>query len=109
VPGWASDDAAQNKNATDLESQQQSADKSTEFVIEAETLKAMQKHHLALRILYMIAAILMASAAVVRILAGITDLGIFFFAIYTLFFATQICCFELALNVSRYFLKKSSN
>ena len=70
----------------------------TEFVIEKEVLDQMRKWHIALRVAYMIAAILMATAAVLS-LNGQDDIGLAFFAIYVLFFSFIICCFEFALDV----------
>jgi hypothetical protein len=72
--------------------------KGSEFVIEEETLKQMQKWHLALRCAYMAATILMCVASALT-LQNQKDLGIAFFAIYVFFFAVLICCFEFALNV----------
>lgn len=70
----------------------------TEFVIEEEVLKQMQMWHLGLRVAYMIAAILLATAAVLS-LQNQTDLSLAFFALYILFFSILICCFEFALEV----------
>ena len=75
-----------------------SSAQSSEFIIEGETLKSMQRWHLALRFFYMAAAILMATASVLALLQT-QNLGVIFFAIYTLFFTVVICCFEFALNV----------
>lgn len=71
---------------------------SSEFIIEEETLKAMQKWHLALRVTYMGASIFMAAAAAIS-LSNQKDLGLIFFALYVLFFSAMICCFEFNLQV----------
>jgi hypothetical protein len=71
----------------------------SEFIIEEETLKDMQKWHLGLRIGYMGAAVFMSAAAALS-LQNQGDIGLAFFAIYVFFFAALLCCFEFALSVS---------
>jgi hypothetical protein len=71
----------------------------SDFIIEEETLKQMQKWHLALRVLYICSTALMGLAAGLALQKG-GDIGIIFFAFYVFFFAVLICCFEFALNVS---------
>jgi cation transport ATPase len=70
----------------------------SDFVIEEETLKQMQRWHIALRVLYMIASILMCAAAVLSFTQSNANIGVAFFAMYTVFFSTMICCFECALE-----------
>ena len=104
APNWANnDESGYVPPGGDVEAQagrQSSAAQSSEFVIEEETLKAMQRWHLALRLAYMAAAILMSAAAVEAFLSSSANIGIAFFAIYTLFFSAMICCFECGLSVS---------
>jgi hypothetical protein len=73
--------------------------RASEFVIEEETLKEMQKWHLALRLSYMAATVLMCVAAVLTLQVQ-KDIGLVFFACYVFFFAVLICCFEFAMSVS---------
>eukprot|EP01038_Epipyxis_sp_PR26KG_P006646 gene6646-9122_t len=95
APAWAS--APPSSTKSDIEAPSTG---SSEFHIEEETLKAMQRWHIAVRVFYMIASILMCAAAVVVIINSTSsNLGIIFFAFYTVFFSTMICCFEFALNV----------
>lgn len=70
----------------------------SEFVIEEETLKQMQKWHIALRLSYVVATVFMCVAAVLS-LQNQKDVGVIFFAGYVFYFAVLICCFEFALNV----------
>jgi hypothetical protein len=73
-------------------------DPSSEFIIEEQTLKSMQRWHLALRVLYMCAAIFMGVAAGLSLQTQ-NDVGLIFFALYVLFFCAMICCFEVNLQV----------
>jgi len=61
-------------------------------------VKEMQKYHLALRIGYIVAAAMMGTASVLKLL-GSPDLGQAFFSIYIFVFAVLICCFEVALTM----------
>lgn len=98
-PASAPAPAAPAKRTGDIEQASvATADKSGEFHIEEETLKQMQKWHIALRISYMVASVLMCAAAVLSFQSQ-DDLGKLFFAIYVMFFSALICCFEVALNV----------
>jgi len=109
APTWATSnegsytppgDVESNTNADSARKQSTASDanRSSEFVIEEQTLKDMQRWHLALRLLYMSAAILMAAAAVLAFENANSNIGVAFFAIYTIFFSVMICCFEFALN-----------
>lgn len=106
APSWASESytppAATGK---DIESGAGSAAgaPSEEFTMDPEELKNMQKWHLALRLSYMTAAIIMCAAAVVALMntAVVTNnIGLAFFAIYIIFFCLIIFCFEVAFSVS---------
>lgn len=107
VAKTASKTSAPSTSSGDLESGKASASSrsvssnsaaaSSEFIIEAEVLVDMQRWHLALRICYMVAAILMAVFAGLA-LQDNADIGKAFFAFYVLFFCTLICCFEFALQ-----------
>lgn len=108
APTWATSNEGTYTPPGDVESNNNSArqpstasdnNRSSDFVIEEQVLKDMQRWHLALRILYMSAAILMAAAAVLAFENANSNIGVAFFAIYTIFFAVMICCFEFALNV----------
>jgi hypothetical protein len=79
---------------------------SSEFVVEAETLKAMEKWHLGLRIAYIGSAAFLAAAAALS-LQNQGNIGLAFFAFYVFFFSGLLCCFEFALNVSSAFELKS--
>ncbi len=70
----------------------------SEFVIEEQTLKAMQNWHLALRIVYILSAAFLATAAALSLQTQ-NDVGLIFFAFYVFFFSVLLCCFEFALNV----------
>ncbi len=73
--------------------------KSEEFTgMNPEDYKSMTRWHLALRLLYMSAAIFMSAAAVLSLVAQ-TDVGLAFFALYVFAFSILICCFEVALSV----------
>jgi len=105
APGWADESSRDSEPTTqDVEkgtprnSTAGSERGTTEFIIEKETLEQMQKWHIAVRVFYMVAAILMCTAAVLS-LQNQTNLGLVFFGVYTIFFSTMICCFEFALNV----------
>jgi Tfp pilus assembly protein PilX len=100
APNWADNSDTYNAPASDVEtgSRQNSSAQSSEFIIEEGTLKSMQQWHLALRCLYMATAILMATAAVLALMAT-PSLGVLFFCFYVLFFSVVICCFEFALQV----------
>mmetsp|Transcript_70948 Transcript_70948/g.139343 ORF Transcript_70948/g.139343 Transcript_70948/m.139343 type:complete len:242 (+) Transcript_70948:78-803(+) len=65
--------------------------------VDPETMKNMQRHHLALRVLYIGAAVFLSTAAALS-LQSQNDLGLIFFAFYVLFFSAIICCFEVALT-----------
>ena len=67
--------------------------------IDEETKNSMRNWHLGLRVLYCGAAIFLAAVAALG-LSGQSDLGIVFMCCYVFFFATLICCFEVALSVS---------
>jgi hypothetical protein len=101
APAWATGSAPSNKAADEEEggtSATSAGDsKIEEFVIEEETLKQMGKYHLALRVLYILAALSMSVAAAFS-LNGQTNLGPIFFAVYVMLFCTLICCFECALS-----------
>lgn len=109
APAWTTSNEGTYTPPGDVESNDNSAarkpstasdaDKSSEFVIEEQVLKDMQRWHLALRLLYMAAAILMAAAAVIAFGNANSNIGVAFFAIYVIFFAVMICCFEFALSV----------
>ena len=60
--------------------------------------KNMLRHVLAIRILYMTAAILLGAAAGLS-LVNQKNVGLAFFALYVLFFSLMICFFELGLSV----------
>ena len=90
--------SSQDIESQSIRSSTASADAANEFHIEEATLKSMQMWHLALRICYMIAAVLMATAAALSFQQQ-GDIGLAFFAIYVLFFSALICCFEVALSV----------
>jgi hypothetical protein len=66
--------------------------------VDPEVMKQMQKYHLALRVLYMGAAVFLSAAAALA-LANQQDLGLIFFSFYVFFFSAMICCFECALTV----------
>mmetsp|Transcript_9862 Transcript_9862/g.14697 ORF Transcript_9862/g.14697 Transcript_9862/m.14697 type:complete len:242 (+) Transcript_9862:114-839(+) len=74
----------------------------SDFPIEEETLKEMQKWHIALRLSYIISAILMGVMAGLSLVSQ-KDLGLIFFAFYVIFFSLLLCCFEVALSfISRW-------
>ncbi len=102
TPQWADNSDSYTPPGGDVETgknvRASSSAQSSEFIIEEETLKSMQRWHLALRLLYMAAAILMATAAVLALMST-PSLGVLFFACYVFFFAVVICCFEFALQV----------
>jgi len=66
--------------------------------LDPEVLRQMQRYHLALRLLYMGAAVFLSTAAALSI-ANQSDLGLIFFAFYVLFFSAILCCFEVALTM----------
>ena len=98
VPGVPIADVENQRRQASTASQIQAPEGET-FECDPETLKQMQNWHLALRIAYMIAAIIMAAAAGV-ILTKTPNVGQAFFAIYVLFFSLMIFCFEVGLDVS---------
>ena len=83
----------------DIESGNSNAPNSPAVDISDLELKEMQKYHLALRLGYIGASVMMAAAAALELIGG-PDLGSAFFAIYIFVFAVLICCFECALTVS---------
>lgn len=102
APDWLSN-TAKSPASKDIESNEVVAtgtsEAASDFPIEEEILKQMQKWHIALRLLYILSSMLMG------VMAGLTlvnqkNLGLFFFAIYVIFFSLLICCFEFALSVS---------
>lgn len=110
-PSWTSDtpSATATPVATpvkDIESGRASttstSEESKEFTMDAELLLNMQRWHLALRICYMIAAILLAASGVYALMQVYPPIETVFFAIYVIFFATVLCCFEVAIDVSGY-------
>lgn len=94
--------SASSSNYNDVESGNrptEAAGSPSEFVIEEQTLKAMQNWHLALRIVYILAAAFLATAAALSLQTQ-KDIGLIFFAFYVFFFSVILCCFEFALHVS---------
>jgi hypothetical protein len=79
----------------------ESGTKNVDAEFDPEELKNMQRYHLALRVGYIVSAVMMATAAVLRLLGG-PDIGTAFFSIYIFLFGVLICCFEFALNVSAF-------
>ena len=105
APGWVTNSNSPNANSDVEKGDSVSATTSqavSDFPIEEETLKNIQKWHLGLRIAYMVAALLMGALAGYS-LVGQENLGLIFFAFYVMFFSILICCFELALSVSSIF------
>lgn len=107
-PGWVTNaKTSTNANSADVETGDSASVANSQgvsdFPIEEETLKIMQRWHLAVRAGYMVAAIVMGVLAGLS-LQGQTDLGLIFFACYVLFFSVLIFCFEAALSVSSTFL-----
>lgn len=98
APGWASEKSTPTSPSAkkDVENQKPT-EAVTDYPMEAETLAQMGKYHLFLRLMYIAAAIFMSFAAALS-LAGQSDLGKAFFAIYVMIFCTLICCFEAALS-----------
>ena len=85
APSWASDSAPVAATAVnDVEAQRKQSDSTcrqdSEFVMDPEQLKEMQKWHLALRVLYMLSAIFLGVAAVLALLAN-PAIGQFFFRV----------------------------
>lgn len=96
APGWTTtaDSTPAVPSSADIEANTPPTD---DLTLDEETLKTMGKWHLALRALYILAAIIMAVVAGFS-LDNQKDLGRAFFAIYVIFFCTLICCFETALS-----------
>lgn len=74
------------------------------FECDPETLAEMKKHHLVLRISYIVAAIIMGAAGGI-ILTKTPSLGQAFFGLYVMFFTLIICCFEVGLDVRSFWQK----
>lgn len=106
-PDWVTNAKTPNANSADVETGDSASvansQSVSDFPIEEETLKNMQRWHLAVRAGYMIAAIVMGVLAGLS-LQGQKDLGLIFFACYVLFFSVLIFCFEAALSVSSKYL-----
>lgn len=103
APGWTSPDKISVKvdGSKDIESGSSRKAPSGHKPLDEEEVQRMQKWHIALRIMYMAAAIFLAVAAGLTF-PGQTDIGRFFFACYVIFFAALIFCFECGLSaVSR--------
>ena len=64
--------------------------------IPEETLVKMRKYHLTLRAMYIIVALLISVAAFIS-LVGQFNIGLVFMALYSVIFASLICCMEFAL------------
>lgn len=106
-PGWVTNSKTANATAADVETGDSLSTANSQgiadFPIEEETLKLMQRWHLAVRAAYMVAAIVMGVLAGLS-LNGQQNIGLIFFAFYVLFFSLLIFCFEAALSVSSKFL-----
>ncbi len=101
-PAWASDTPPPPPSATsDVENQK--APEVDDFECDPEVLKNMQRWHLALRLLYFCAAILLGAAGG-YMLTQAPAIAQFFFAVYVLFFASMLCCFELGFKVKTNYL-----
>lgn len=68
--------------------------------IPEEVQEKMRKYHLVLRGSYMAISTLMFIAAVQSMIFQF-DVGLIFMALYTMVFSCMLCCFELALTVSK--------
>lgn len=68
----------------------------SDFNASDEEIANLKKHHLYLRVAYMITAILMSVGAVTTLTGA--SASIFFMCAYVFFFALLICCFEVGLK-----------
>ena len=110
APGWTNEDVnndiekGKSANTAPPPPKAAAAKKSAPLMntdmsdVDPEVMKAMQRHHLMLRVLYMGAAVFLSTAAALS-LSSQDDLGLIFFAFYVLFFSALVCCFEVALTV----------
>lgn len=100
APGWLKNVPKAEAVPADIENASSSNSQVvSDFSIEEPVLKEMSRWHLAIRVSYMISAILLGTMAGLS-LVNQKDLGLIFFAFYVMFFSLLICCFELALSVS---------
>lgn len=114
APGWTSDDISNDVEkgrsapppppkpaaaAAAAKSQPHHPPMNTDMSdVDEVTMKQMERYHLALRVLYMGAAVFLSAAAALA-LQNQQDLGLIFFSFYVFFFSAMICCFECALTV----------
>lgn len=115
APGWLNG-IAPMKKSVDFEGKSSEASKKEASSavaadglagdIDEQTKKDMNSWHLALRVLYCCAAMLLIVSAMLGLL-GNADIGITFICFYVVAFSTVLCCTEIALNVRRLTLQYS--
>jgi hypothetical protein len=119
APSWARSSSSYTPpvipdSKSDMESQSQSrvtsgatttatGDEPKEFDATPEEIKSMNNWRYILSFFYLTAAINLAVASGLS-LVGQTNIGLVFFALYVIFFASIICCYELAFGVMKLFI-----